>query len=353
MPGAVGKHATTISFVVVVVVVSYLTLVLGELVPKRLALGRPEFIAARLSALLQLMAKVIRPVERLLSVSSNLVLRLAPTRPGEPPPVTEEEITLMLREATAAGHFEAGETAIARMAFRLGDRSISAVMTPRTQVEWLDVTDTEEENRRKIRDSDYSRFPVVQGGPQQVLGIVQVKDLPTMALTGQPIDIKGAVKPPIYLPNTVTALRALEIFKKSGAPMALVVDEYGDFEGVVTLHDILQSLVGDIAAPGGEVGEQAVVRRDDGSWLVEGMVTVDELKDLTGIKALPGDESGDFHTLGGFMMARINRVPTVGDKVMVDGFRFEVVDMEGRRVHRVLILPPKSRALRREPDRAT
>jgi putative hemolysin len=340
LPGTIATHATTISFAVVVIVISYLTLVLGELVPKRLALGRPEFIAARLSRLLQAMSVVTRPVERLLSVSSNLVLRLAFVRPGEPPPVTEEEITLMLREATAAGHFQAAETAIAQMAFRLGDRSLSAVMTPRTQVEWLDVTDSDDESRRKIRDSDYSRFPVVQGGPQQVLGIVQVKDLLTMALAGQPIDIKGAVKPPIYLPNTVTALRALEIFKKSGVPMALVVDEYGDFEGVVTLHDILQSLVGDIAVPG-DAQSQTVVRRDDGSWLVEGMVTVDEIKDLTGLKALPGDESGDFHTLGGFLMARVNRIPATGDRIEVDGYRFEVVTMDGRRVDRVLITPPR------------
>jgi putative hemolysin len=160
------------------------------------------------------------------------------------------------------------------------------------------------------------------------------------------------VKPPIYLPSTVTALRALELFKQSGAPMALVVDEYGDFEGVVTLHDILQSLVGDIAEPG-EPASKTVVRRDDGSWLVDGMATVDEVKDLTGLKQLPGDEEGEFHTLGGFMMARINRVPTEGDRFLVEGFRFEVVDMDGRRVDRVLIIPPKARSLRREAERPT
>jgi putative hemolysin len=352
LPGVLARYATSISFVAIVVVISYVTLVLGELVPKRLALGRPEFIAASLSRLLQAMAALTRPVERLLSLSSNLVLRLVPSRTGEPPPVTEEEITLMLREATAAGHFQAAETAIAQMAFRLGDRRVSGVMTPRTQVEWLDLGDSEEENRRKIRDSDYSRFPVVQGGPQQVLGIVQVKDLLSLLLAGRPFDIKSAVKPPIYLPSTVTALRALEIFKKSGAPMALVVDEYGDFEGVVTLQDILQSLVGDIADPTA-TGSQAVVRRDDGSWLVDGMVTVDEVKDLTGLHQLVGEEGVDFHTLGGFMMARINRVPTVGDRFMVDGFRFEVVDMDGRRVDRVLIIPPKTRGLRREPEKTT
>ena len=147
------------------------------------------------------------------------------------------------------------------------------------------------------------------------------------------------MRPPLYLPNALTALRALEIFKRSGVPMALVVDEYGDLEGIVTLHDILQALVGDIAEPGAE-GNPAVVHRDDGSWLVEGMAPVDEVKDLTGIAHLPGDEGGDFHTLGGFIMAQVNRIPTVGDRVSVGGFRFEVVEMAGRRVARVLIIPP-------------
>ncbi len=353
MPGAIGTYANSIAFSSVVILIAYFTLVLGELVPKRLALSRPEFIAARLSRLLQVLSSVARPVERLLSASSSLVLRLAPTRTGEPPPVTEEEITLMLREATAAGHFQAVETEMVQMVFRLGDRRVSAVMTPRTQVEWLDLTDSEDENRRKIRDSDYSRFPVVQASPQHVLGIVQVKDLLTALLAGRPFDIKGAVKPAIYLPATVTALRALELFKKSGAPMALVVDEYGDFEGVVTLHDILQSLVGDIADPT-DAESRTVVRRDDGSWLVDGMVTVDEIKDLTGLTQLPDEDSGDFQTLGGFMMARINRVPQVGDHITIKGFRFEVVDMDGRRVDRVLVIPPRAaRALRKEPERPT
>ncbi len=340
-PGTIGTHASSISFVAVVILISYFSLILGELVPKRVALGRPEAIAARLSWVLQGLARLAQPVGWLLSASSNLVLRLAPTRPGEPQPVTEEEITLMLREATAAGHFHAAETAMVQMVFRLGDRRVSAVMTPRTQVELLDLTDSEEENRRKVRDSAYSRFPVVQGGAQNVVGILQVKDLLAALLAGRPFDLRAVVRAPLYVPNTVTALRALEIFKKSGEPMALVVDEYGDFEGVVTLHDILQSLVGDIAIPG-NTERPSVVRRDDGSWLVDGMMAIDEVKDLTGLTQLPGDDGGDFHTLGGFLMARINRIPTVGDHVAVGAFRFEVVNMDGRRVDRVLVIPPKA-----------
>jgi putative hemolysin len=345
LPDPVGLYAKSISFAVVVILISYFTLILGELVPKRLALSRPEFFAARFSRLLQAISRLATPVERLLSATSNLVLRFLPLRSGESPPVTEEEITLMMREATAAGHFQAAETAMVQMVFRLGDRRVSAVMTPRTQVEWLDLRDSEEVNRRELGDSAYSRFPVVDGGPQQVVGIVQVKDLLTAALSGRPFDLRTMVRPPLYVPSTVTALRALEIFKKSASPMALVVDEYGDFEGVVTLHDILQSLVGDIADPG-DAGAQTVVKRDDGSWLVDGMVTIDELKDLLGVTSLPGDESGDFQTLGGYMMARINRIPAVGDRIIAKGFRFEVVNMDGRRVDRVLIAPPKTVARR-------
>ncbi|HZT50899.1 MAG TPA: hemolysin family protein [Stellaceae bacterium] len=334
-----AAYAGSISFVLVVVVISYLTLILGELVPKRIALGRPELIAARLSAVLRGMARLIGPIEWVLSASSNLVLRLVPSRTAEPAPVTDEEISLMLREATAAGHFEATETAIVQMALRLGDRRLGAMMTPRTQVEWLDLSDSDDENRRKIRDSAYSRFPVVVGGAQQMVGVVQVKDLLSAMLAGRPFDIRGAVKPPLYLPDTVTALRALELFKQRGEPMAMVVDEYGDFEGIVTLHDILQSLVGDIAEPG-EPGGAAVVRREDGSFLVDGMMPIDEVTDLTGLAELPGEASGEFHTLGGFVMARINRIPAVGDRVLVNEFRFEVVSMDGRRVDRVLIIPP-------------
>jgi len=342
-PGWVTDYAKSISFAVVVILISYFTLILGELVPKRLALSRPEYIAARLSWLLQLMASVSRPAERLLSASSNLVLRLIPMRSGEPSPVTEEEITLMLREATAAGHFQAAETAMVQMVFRLGDRRVSAVMTPRTQVEWLDLTDSEDETRRKIRDSAYSRFPVVQGGSQQVIGIVHAKDLLAACLGGQPLDLRAATRPPLYLPNTVTVLRVLEVFKTSGEPMALIVDEYGDLEGLVTPSDILGTLVGDI--PGSPEADQRIVRRDDETWLIDGMVGLDELKQVLGISRLPGEDP-DFHTLGGYLMARLNRVPLEADRISAGDWRFEVVKMDGRRVDRVLVTPVKGRSRR-------
>jgi putative hemolysin len=341
VPGFIGRYAHAISIGSVVIGISYLSLIIGELVPKRIALSRPELIAARMARMMRLFSTLMAPAAWLLSNSTDLVLRLLPLRLGEQSAVTEDEINLMLREGAAAGHFHLGETAIAQMALRLGDRRISAVMTPRTKVEWLNLADSEEENKAKIVASQNSRFPVIDGDPNVVAGIIQIKDLVIAELAGKPHDLRAALRPAFYLPNTVTALRALEMLKKSGEPMALVVDEYGDFEGVVTLTDIMEALVGDIATPG-DTEDPPVVTRDDGSWLIDGMVPVDEVKDVIGLKHLPSEESGDFHTLGGFVMAQVNRVPRIADHFAVDGYRFEVVDMDGRRVDRVLIVPPKT-----------
>ena len=344
---AIGDYAHAIAIGVVVVGISYVSLVLGELVPKRIAISRPEAIAAGFARSLRAFAKAARPLEWILSASTNLVLRLVPVKPDREG-VTEEEITVMLREGTAAGRFHAVETGIVQMAFRLGDRRVAAVMTPRTQVEWIDLTDPVEEQRRKVALSDYSRFPVVEGNTSHVMGVVQVKDLLTQVYRGDPFDLRPLLRRPLYVPNTLTALRALETFKKSGEPMALVVDEYGAFEGVVTLHDILQALVGDIAEPGEPSSDAPVVKREDGSWLVDGMVPIDEIKDLTGLASLPGEETGEFHTLGGFLMAQMNRIPSVADHITIEGFRFEVMTMDGRRVDRVLVVPPKRHRARAE-----
>src|SRR5205085_10240434 len=237
---------------------------------KRIALLHPELIDSAVPRLTQAIARVGAPIEWFLSASTDLVLRLLPVRGQGAAPVTDEEITFMLREGVATGHIPYAETAIVEMALRLGDRRASAVMTPRTQIEWLDLDDPEDDNRRKIRESNYSRFPVVQGGSQQVIGIVQAKDLLAACLARQPLDLRAATRPPLYLPNTVTVLRVLETFKTSGEPMALIVDEYGDLEGLVTQGDILTALVGDI--PGSADADQRVLHREDGTWLIDGMV---------------------------------------------------------------------------------
>ena len=334
-----APYAHAISMAVVVIGLSYFSLILGELVPKRLALTHPERIAAAVARFMRGMARAGAPLEWLLSATTELILRALPGR-MEPPAVTDEEIGFMLREGVATGHIPPAETAIVEMALRLGDRRVSAVMTPRTQVEFLDLDDDHDENRQRIRNSPYSRFPVMQGGTHQLAGIVQVKDLLVACLDGGPFDLRPVLKPPLFLPNTVTVLRALEMFKSSGEPLAMVVDEYGDLEGLVTLTDILEALVGDIP----EIGDtdQRIVRRDDGTWLIDGMVALDELKQLLEVGQLPGEDP-EFHTLGGYLMAQLNRVPKVADKVTAGGYLFEIVDMDGRRVDRVLIMPEKGK----------
>jgi len=341
--GFPARYAHVISMAVVVIGISYFSLILGELVPKRIALLHPERIAAALARFMRAVARVGAPIEWFLSASTDFVLRLLPVRSQGAAPVTDDEITFMLREGVATGHIPLAETAIVEMALRLGDRRASAVTTPRTRIEWLDLDDPEEDNRRKIRESNYSRFPVVQGGSQQVIGIVQAKDLLAGCLAQQPLDLRAATRPPLYLPNTVTVLRVLEVFKTSGEPMALIVDEYGDLEGLVTPSDILETLVGDI--PGSPEADQRIVRRDDETWLIDGMVGLDELKQVLGISRLPGEDP-DFHTLGGYLMARLNRVPMEADRISAGDWRFEVVKMDGRRVDRVLVTPLKGRGRR-------
>jgi putative hemolysin len=334
MPG-VGPYAHIAAMAAVVAGISYFSLILGELVPKRIALADAERIASALARLMRGLAVIGAPIEWLLSASADLILRLLPLR-AEPAPVTDEEITFLLREGVAAGHIPSAETAIVEMALRLGDRRVSGVMTPRTQIEFLDLDDPPDEIRRHIRESDYSRFPVVQGGTHQLAGIVQVKDLLTAALGSAAFDVRATLRTPLFLPNTVTVLRALEVFKTTGEALALVVDEYGDLEGLVTLHDILQALVGEL--PGVGEGDPRVVHRDDGSWLFDGMVALDEVKHALQLAHLPGEDR-DFHTLGGYVMARLNRVPMVADQISGAGYRFEVVEMDGRRVDRVLVTP--------------
>jgi putative hemolysin len=335
MPGFLGEYAHVVSLAAVVLGIAYLTMLLGELVPKRVALLDPERIASALARFMRGLSVVGAPIEWMLSATADLILRLVPIRGDGTVTVTDEEIGFMLREGVAAGHIPQAETEIVEMALRLGDRRVSGVMTPRTQIEFLDLDDPVEDVRRQIHSSPYSRFPVLQGGTHALAGIAQVKDLLEAALAGQPFDLRARVRTPLFLPNTVTVLRALEVFKTSGEAMALIVDEYGDLEGLVTLHDILQALVGEL--PGGADTDPRVVHREDGSWLFDGMVALDEVKQALRVGQLPGEDP-DFHTLGGYMMARLNRVPAVADQVTAGAFRFEVVEMDGRRVDRVLVV---------------
>jgi len=331
-----AEYSETIAFAVVVIGITYFSLVIGELLPKRLALHNPERFASAMAGFMKFLSRLCAPLVVLVSGSTRVIMSALRLRPPEGPPVTEEEIKVMMEQGTEAGVFEEAEHDIMKSIFRLGDRGVSALMRPRRDVVWLDVDDPFVENQKKLASSLYSRFPVGQGSLDNVLGIVQTKDLLTRCLAGSKMELRENLRPPLFVPEGLPALRLLEMFKKSRTHMALVVDEYGGVEGLVTLNDILEDLVGDVASVD-MPEERQVYQRPDGSWLIDGKLQVDDLKEILKIPKLPDEESGSYQTLGGLVMLQVGRVPVTGDSFETDGYSFEVVDMDGKRVDKVLV----------------
>src|SRR5215475_8358712 len=331
-----ATYSETIAFAIVVMAITYVSLVIGELVPKRLALYNPERIASAMASLMNFFSRLGGPAIALISGSTRVVMGVLRFRPPQAPPVTEEEIKVMMEQGTEAGVFEEAEHDIVKSIFKLGDRGVSALMRPRRDVIWLDLDDPFIENQKKLASSLYSRFPVGQGTLDNVLGIVQTKDLLTRCLAGAKMDLKDNLRPPLFVPEALPALRLLEMFKKSRTHMALVVDEYGGVEGLVTLNDILEDLVGDVASVD-MPEEREVYQRPDGSWIIDGKLQIDDLKEALGISKLGDEESAAYQTLGGLVMTHVGRVPVTGDVFELAGHRFEVVDMDGKRVDKVLV----------------
>ncbi|MBD0345891.1 MAG: HlyC/CorC family transporter [Coleofasciculus sp. Co-bin14] len=333
-----APYREAIASVTAVLVITYLTLVIGELVPKRLALNNPERIATAVALPMRMLARLTFPVVRLLSSSTDMILRLLGIRPSTEPQVTEEEIRVLIEQGTEAGTFEEAEQDILNRVFRLGDRRVSSLMTPRPDIVWLDLDDSVELNRKAMLDNPHSQFPVCQGELDNVLGIIHVNDLLSRCLTSQPFDLTTALRRPLYVPESTPALKILELFKQSGTHFAIVVDEYGVIQGLVTLNDILEEIVGDIPIIG-QIDEPQVVQREDGSWLVDGMLPVEEFFELLNLEELPTEQRGNYHTLGGFIVTHLGRIPTASDHFEWRGMRFEVMDMDGNRVDKVLVVP--------------
>lgn len=333
-----APYSEAIGVSVVVMGITYLSLVVGELAPKRLALNNAERIASTVAPWMQTLSRVASPVVRLLSLSTELVLRALGMRPSLETPVTEEEIKLMIEQGTQVGVFVPAEQEMVKQVFRLADRTVGALMIPRPEVIWLDPNDSPEEVRRKITASGYSQFPVAQGELDNVLGLVYATDLLTQILDGQLIDLQAALRPALYVPESMLVLDVLERLKETYSQVVLVIDEYGGFQGLITIHDILEAIVGDIPLPD-EVAEAEVVQREDGSWLMDGRLLVDELKEIVRLEKLPYEEEARYQTLGGLVMTSLGRVPSTGDNFEWGGLRFEVVDMDGHRVDKVLVAP--------------
>jgi putative hemolysin len=334
--GPLAPHKDVIALVVTVTLITYLSVVLGELVPKRIALYRAEPLALAVARPIGFLARLAHPFVFLLSASSELVLRLLGMhRRSAEPPVTEEEIKVLMEQGREAGVFQEAESELVSNVLRLDELRIGALLTPRPEIDYLDVLKSFDDNRHTIIESPHSMLPVCRGGLGNVLGVLRTGDLLSRSLQGQAIDLMGAVKPPLYVPETLTAIRLLETFKRHRAHVALVVDEYGELQGLVTLNDVMTAIVGDIPTVE-EEGDLDVVQREDGSWLIDAMLSVERMKTVLDIETLPGEDAGNYHTVGGFVMMELGRIPAVADHFHCEGWRFEVVDMDRNRVDRVL-----------------
>jgi len=330
-----APYAATIALAVVVSGITILAVILGELVPKRIALRNPEGIAVTVARPMRLLATVAYPLVRFLSILTESVLKLLGLRPTQAPPVTEEEIKVMMEQGADAGVFEKEEQQLVSNVFRLDQQRVGSIMTPRMDVVYLDVEDSSDDIRRKILDSAHSVMPVCQGGIINVLGIVHAKDLLRRSLSGEPLDLLSLLKTPLFIPETATAMKLLQMFKKSRRHVAFVLDEYGDVQGLVTINDVLESIVGDIPSEGAP-SESFAVRREDGSWLLDGMLPMEKFRELFPESEPPEEESGAYHTLSGFILMRLGRIPAVAEHFEWRGWRFEVVDMDGNRIDKVL-----------------
>lgn len=332
----IAPHGETVALVLVVALVAYLTLFIGELVPKRVAMARAEPIALAVAVWLERLGRVMRPLVWFLHTTTDLALNLLRIKDSGGSGVTEEEVKTMIAEGTQEGVFEAEEKKMLESVMRLTDRSVRSIMTPRLDMVWVGADDGDAAMRETIRTSGYSRIPVARSDLKEVVGVLYAKDMLNAALTGAPLALDKLKRPLLSVPDTTPVLRLLEQFKSSGQHMAIVIDEYGTVEGLVTVADILMAIAGALPEEGDD-GDKPV-KRNDGSWLVDGMSPINEIEELLGLKNMQGD--GDFHTLAGFMLAQMGHIPKTGDRFSWQNVGFEVVDMDGRRIDKVLIVPP-------------
>lgn len=337
-----APYSESIAITVVVLFIGYLSLVLGELVPKTIALSNPEAIASAVAQPMRWLARLGSPAVRLLTVSTRIVMKILSIKKSDEAPVTEEEIKVLIAQGTAHGTFDEAEQEMVEGVFRLGDRRVVELMKPRKRVVWLDVEDDWTVNQEKVSKSIYSRFPVAEGDLDRLVGIVHVKDLFIAARDTQAVNLRSLARKPLFLPESTPALQVLEQFQNTGDQLAIVIDEHDAVEGIVTLTDLVQAVVGDLRAPGEDARPQ-IVQREDGSWLVDGAVSISDLLERLDVEELPGEEDG-FTTTGGYVFANLGRIPSAGDHFIVDDWRFEVVDMDGNRVDKVLISALPDRA---------
>ncbi len=327
------QAATITATAMVVVVITFLTIIFGELVPKRLGQMYPESVARLVAKPMNWLSMAVRPFVRLLSFCTESTLRLMGIRGGPSRSVTEEEIAASLEEGLDAGVIEAQEHQMVRNVFRLDDRQVGSMMIPRTEIVWLEADAPAADVLKVISADEHSRYPVCRSGLDDVVGVVSAQTLLQQAIGGVPLDLTVRLQPAVFVPETLSGMELLDQFRASSAQLVFVVDEYGEVQGMITVRDVLEAITGEFTTP---TDDAWAVRRDDGSWLFDGLIPVPELKDRLELKDLPEEGRGRYNTLAGMIMLLLGRLPDITDSVEWEGWRFEVVDLDGKRVDKVL-----------------
>jgi putative hemolysin len=321
----------------VVVIITFLTIIFGELVPKRLGQMFPETIARLVATPMNWLSTATRPFVALLSMSTEGVLRLLGIRGNSNRSVTEEEIAASLEEGLDAGVIEEQEHQMVRNVFRLDERQIGSMMIPRGEIAWLDAQAPLADTLARMAEHQHTRYPVVRGDLTDVVGVLSAQALLPALSRGEQPDIAELVTPPVFVPETLTGMELLEQFRSSDTELVFVVDEYGEVQGAITVREVLEAITGEFSAPADE--DAWAVQREDGGWLFDGLIPVPELKDRLELKELPEEDRGRYNTLAGMIMLLLGRLPSTADRVDWDGWRFEVVDMDGKRIDKVLASP--------------
>ncbi len=330
--------AQPLSVLLISALITYFSLVIGELIPKRIATNDPEKIAMTMCGPIKVLASIFRPVVRVLSFSTEAGLKILGIRENEDNGVSEDEIKVMIEQGKQDGVFEENEQDIVESVFRMSDRTVDALMTPRTELPWIDLEEPLEESLKEIAESTYHYFPLVRGNPDDVIGVLSSKALLDAYIRKEPLDLEKIAEPPLFVPESKPALSLLDDLKVSDSNSAVVLDEYGGFSGMITPYDILNELVGDVANIGDEPNdEEDILVRDDGSWSFDGMLDIEEFKDTIGVRELPDEERVGYQTLAGFILSYLGSIPAVGDSFDWNGFHFEIVDMDGLRIDRIFV----------------
>ena len=330
--------AQPLSVLLISSLITYFSLVIGELIPKRIATNNPEKIAMAMCGPIRVLSKIFLPVVRILSFSTETGLKIIGIKEVEESAVSEDEIKVMIEQGKQDGVFEENEQDIVESVFRLSDQTVDALMTPRTELDWIDLEAPVEESLKEIADSTYHYFPLVRGNPDNVVGVISSKALLDAYIRGCDIDLEKIAEPPLFVPESKPALSLLDDLKASESNFAVVLDEYGGFSGMITPYDLLNELVGDVTNIGEEPNdEDEVLVRDDGSWSFDGMIDIEEFKETIGVKELPDEARIGYQTLAGFILSQTGSIPAAGYSFDWTDFHFEIVDMDGLRIDRVFV----------------